>query len=391
MNNSAAAKSAAAAMPPQGWHLDEATGAWMRDTIHRMGRRCHHWDYFGRAAYLITMTLADRRRPLFGELVVNSAGAHIALLPLGEAIAAHVARIPEFSPEIEILAFQVMPEHLHIVLRVKRRMSQPLGYALRGFKGGASKIFWSLAAMDEHKPLFASGFVDNILFDERAIKAAIAYVRDNPRRLAEKRANPALFKVLRDLEMEIALGETNVKAHFSAIGNHALLSAPVRLQVQCSRSFFAYRRDGKGNLLKEVPPTVETPEFREKRDALLAAAEHGAVLVSPCISEGEREIARLAFRAGRRVVTLSNKGFSPLYKPGGQFFELCAAGNLLMLAPAAWPYLPGEKRMTREDACVLNRLAQAIAGSGAVEIVYKGIVPKRVDELAMAAVKAPCE
>lgn len=112
----------------------------------------------------------------------------------------------------------------------------------------------------------------------------------------------------------------------------------------------------------------------------------GAVLVSPCISEGEREIARRAFAAGARVVTLANKGFSPLYKPGGKLFDACAAGNLLMLAPANWPHLPGEKRMTREDACALNRLAQLIAGPGAVEIVYRGVQPEDVDRLARAAV-----
>ncbi len=111
-----------------------------------------------------------------------------------------------------------------------------------------------------------------------------------------------------------------------------------------------------------------------------------AVLVSPCISEGEREIARRAFAAGFRVITLANKGFSPLYKPGGKLFDVCAAGNLLMLAPANWPYLPGEKKMLRSDACVLNRLAQLIAGSGAVEIVYKGMRPVAIDQLARKAV-----
>ena len=83
-------------------------------------------------------------------------------------------------------------------------------------------------------------------------------------------------------------------------------------------------------------------------------------MVSPCISEGEREIARRAFQAGYKLITLANKGFSPLYKPGGKLFETCAAGNLLMLAPANWPYQPGEKKMTRADALALNQLASWI-------------------------------
>ena len=385
-------------MPPSsvaaaGWHFDEEVGAWMRDTVHHMGRRCHNWDYFGRGTYLITLVLADRRQPILGELALpdtgDAAGAFIRLSPLGKAIEAHLLRIPEFSPEMELLAHQIMPDHLHLVLRVLRRMSKPLGHALRGFKGGASQLFWKLMPDHARQSLFASGFVDNILFDDFSVQSAVAYVRDNPRRLAEKRAHPELFRVLRDLAVDLSIGSEHSTAHFGAIGNHALLSVPVRLQVQCSRSFFSYRRDGAGHLLKGAPPATATKEFREKRDVLLEAASHGAVLISPCISEGEREIARRAFEAGHRVVTLSNKGFSPLYKPGGHLFEQCAAGNLLMLAPAAWPYQPGEKRMTRADACVLNRLTQALSGAGALEILYRGIVPEQVDELARAAVTLP--
>ena len=71
---------------------------------------------------------------------------------------------------------------------------------------------------------------------------------------------------------------------------------------------------------------------------------------------------------GYRVITLQNKGFSPLYKPGGKLFETCANGNLLMLAPINWPYQPAGKQMTRNDAQVLNRIAQLISGEGAIAI-----------------------
>ena len=118
----------------------------------------------------------------------------------------------------------------------------------------------------------------------------------------------------------------------------------------------------------------------------MRAAAQGAVLLSPCISHGEREIARRAFEAGHRVITLQNKGFSPLYKPGGKLFETCAAGNLLMLAPIGWPYVPGEKAMTRHEAQVLNRIAQLIADDGAVEIDYKGVVLSGIDEAVAQAV-----
>ena len=167
------------------------------------------------------------------------------------------------------------------------------------------------------------------------------------------------------------------------------------MQVQCSRSIFAYRRVSKPGDGKKIERdgngepfvAITTPEFDEKRDEMLAAAKHGAVLVSPCISDGEREIARLAFAAGGNIIALRNMGFSPLYKPGGKLFDKTADGKLLLLAPAAWPYQTAEKPMTRFDACVLNRIAQIIAGDGAAEINYKGMKPNDIDRLVREAVE----
>lgn len=392
---------------PPGWHLDETTGCLVRDVVHRMGRRAFRWDYCGIGAYLVTMTLADRSRPLFGRLAGDSAeSARIDLTSLGREIDAHLRQLGRFSPEIEVLAVQLMPEHLHAVIRVKRRMAKPLGMALRGFKGGASKIYWRLAGdggAAARKPLFSAGYVDTILGDKRAVEQAVAYTRDNPRRLWEKRAHPEFFQVVREVRVELAVGTASARqpncapncapalpsAGFSAIGNQALLRAPVILQVQCSRSWFEYRRAPDGTLLKGAPPLRKTAEFDERCAAFLDAAAHGAVLLSPCISHGEREIARLAFERGHRVITLRNKGFNPLYKPGGKAFDQCAAGNLLLLAPIAWPYVPGEKAMTRADACVLNCIAQWIAGSGAAEIRYRGVRPADIAGMALAALGCP--
>lgn len=370
------------------WHIDPATGRWRREIIHCMLRRCRNWDYCGTGVYLITLVLNDRSRPLLGGL--DRLVPRIELTELGRRIEAHFRRISEFTPEIEVLGVQIMPEHLHGVLRVVARMSKPLGEHLRGFKIGATKIARELAcpgidAGRRGQGLFADGFTDTILFDDEAVANAMAYMADNPRRLWVKKTRPELFRVLRDFSWKPPCGD--IALHFAAIGNHDLLSAPTILQVQCSRHYFSYARNSKGEIDRAAQPQVATEEFAEKSETLLAAAEHGAVLVSPCISHGEKEIARRAFEAGRRVITLSNKGFSPLYKPGGRLFDQCADGRLLMLAPAAWPYLPGAKRITRMDACALNRIAQLIAGAGAAEIEYKGVLPEGVDELVLAATR----
>ena len=113
-------------------------------------------------------------------------------------------------------------------------------------------------------------------------------------------------------------------------------------------------------------------------------------MVSPCLSHGEREIARRAHAAGARVIILRNKGFAQCEKPGGALFVACAAGKLLLLAPAAWPFLPGEVPPTRESALVLNRIAQLLAVSGdarnpAPPIPYRGATLPDIDTLVLRA------
>ena len=170
------------------------------------------------------------------------------------------------------------------------------------------------------------------------------------------------------------------------------------VQVQCSRRHFGYKRiakPGGGMKIARDPawnPIMDfaTAEFEKLRSRLLAAARHGVVLISPCISDGEREIARAALAEGLPLVTMQNKGFSKLEKPTGRYFDACAAGRLLMLAPAAWPYTPAHKPMARHEATAMNRLCQWIAGEGAATVNYRGLAPANIDKIALAAAsKAP--
>ena len=442
---SAGSADACASRTGQGASLARAEGESGREIKHSMLRRCFGWDYTQPCIYQITIVLAERGAKALGEVVVDEIGeggrpiaAHCELTELGRAILDHWLKIGEFTPEIKPLYCQIMPDHLHAILRVVSPMKRPLGNAIGGFKTGCEKIYRKLALSTQDKKLalstqdrgleggagsvsaaqaaepprlFGPGFQDTILFHEGQLDNMFNYLRSNPLRLAIKRWAPALFRASR--EIEVSLGTAGV-GHFAALGNHFLLDRPL-VQVQVSRRFFGYKRVAKpGGGLKiakdeKGEPIAEfaTPEFEERRNELFAAAKHGAVLLSPCVSDGERRIAREALAAGLPLVTMANKGFSRLQKPGGRHFDACAAGKLLMLAPAAWPYQPGEKPMTRFDATAMNRLCQWIAGAcaprtgqvagacaprtgqvaGAAEINYHGMKPTNIDALARAAAR----
>lgn len=415
-----------------------------RETIHRMTRRCDGWDYRQRAIYQVTLVQADRARPLLGRLVIDDpkappevVTARVEPSELGVAILAHWKRLGDFTPEIKPLFCQLMPDHLHAILEVTRPMVKPLGNAIGGFKTGCERIYRELALSAQNRAagggracsvpearasgaprLWAAGFQDSILFRAGQLDAMFNYLRDNPRRLAVKRLFPDLFRAVAALRRP--LPSLGVVGAFAALGNRFLLDRPL-VQVLVSRRDFAYRREPKaGGGLKiardaagEPLVAQESAAFAAKAEALLARARQGAALLSPCVSEGEREIARRAFAEGLPLVVLRNKGFAPLEKPGGRHFDACAAGRLLMLAPAAWPHVPGEKPMTRRDALALNRLAQALAEGGrgpgacapdteqgapgteqgAAPIAYRGVTFAEVDDWARAAVNLaprPC-
>ena len=400
---------------PPGWRLDE-NGALCRETIHTMKRRCRDWDYRSRCIYMITIELADRRTQALGKLKIASKDgawvdsqnaktfglrpeeirAKIELSGLGAAVVECWRSIEKFYPQVKSLACQVMPDHFHGLLFVTEKLDCHLGQIVKGFKLGCNKAARVLSPtiLSPGAGLFADGFVDTILWREGQLKAEFDYLAANPFRLAVKTLYPDLFKSACDIAVSLPGLSPDAIGHFGALGNRFLLKRPM-LQVQISRRVFGYKRISKpGGGLKiahdeKGEPIVEfeSEEFRERKADLLAAAKHGAVLLSPCISDGERQIAREALATNLPLITMSNKGFSKLQKPSGRYFDACAEGRLLMLAPAAWPYQPGEKPMTRFDATAMNRLCQWIVGEDAAEINYHGMKPANIDRLAKEAAK----
>ena len=340
------------------------------EKIPSMTRRRLGHDYEARRMYLITLTI-EERRPLLGRLAGDpqiahgSEGApHIVLTPLGKAVEEAWMSIPHYHPEVEVIALQLMPDHLHGILFVKERMGQHLGHIVKGFKAATNRAYRELVlsaassaatvsqhtvaqrvgpdgkhdrCLDDrkHGMLWSIGYTDGILDNEGQLERWKEYLRDNPRRLLLKRQRPELFRVQRNLQVGDEV--------FSAIGNRYLLERPVRLQVMCSRR-------------------LTDAEIEEKKMYFLEQARQGAVLVSPSISKGEKAVMRAAFEAGYPLILLQENGFTDLAKPGGKRFDACAEGRMLILAP--WEH-HNERRTIRRDQCLtLNDMAAMICRGG---------------------------
>ena len=208
------------------------------EKIPSMTRRRLGHDYEARRMYLITLTI-EERRPLLGRLAGDpqtahgSEGApHIVLTPLGKAVEEAWMSIPHYHPEVEVIALQLMPDHLHGILFVKERMGQHLGHIIKGFKAATNRAYRELVlsaassaassavtvsqhtvsqrvgpdgkrdrSLDDrkHGMLWSIGYTDGILDNEDQLERWKEYLRDNPRRLLLKRQRPELFRVQRNL------------------------------------------------------------------------------------------------------------------------------------------------------------------------------------------------
>lgn len=384
---------AKAHLTPEGWRCEK-----LREHLYRA-----RWmDYQSPSIQMLTIVTVDRK-PLLAEL----RGETTHLTPIGAAVAREIERIPTYigAASIEILDYVIMPDHVHILLRIHDRLPKHLGQYIRWLKVQCSDAFTAMvetarevmargvitrgdtregnnanttasntastttasttnastnamargdtresnnanttnasasatasgwvsreeasrvlagvsASMVSPKSknllLFAHEYHDSLLYGRGQLARMKSYIKENPRRLALKRANRGLFRIRQDY--------TIGRFSCTVLGNIFLAGHPQRQVLQCSRRL--------------------TPEqIEERRSECLMQAANGAVFITAAISQGEKVIARSLREHGFPLIILLEQGFPKpesshyrYFKPQGVYFEACAAGRLLLVEPHA--------------------------------------------------------
>ena len=269
-------------------------------------------DYKDPSILMITLVTTNRQ-PILGILK----GETIERTKLGQAIAEEINRIPTYNgaESIEIYSYVIMPDHVHILLRIHDRLPKHIGQYIAWFKIKCTDACSALTGgpVSETMRPFAPDYHDRLLKGKNQLSHMVRYIQDNPRRLALKRANKDLFRIRQNQQINTI--------PCTVLGNIFLIEHPLRQVLQCSRRLTQEQID---NL---------------KADCLREAAD-GTVYVTAAISEGEKQIARALREAGFPLIILLEKGFpapdDPHYsyfKPKGVYFEACAAGKLLLIEP----------------------------------------------------------
>lgn len=316
-----------------------------------------HKDIFkGVGIYHITFVVTGRQ-PLLGELAIDHDEPRCLPSDLGRAISHDLDEIQQRRPYVRLLAKQLMPDHIHVLLYVTEDCSVSIKEIARGMRQGwrqmattvsidpqipsaeeykqmpkgGTQMPKGVAQMPDtgtHQPLFETPFF-RTLAHKGQLDTMIQYIHDNPRRAMLKQQNPDLFTLRRDTRV----GELC----FISLGNLFLLDYPEKQPIICSR-------------------TLSEQQITAQQTDALYQAKNGCITVTAAISPGERQIARAVREAGAPLIILLKDGFpkagdphEKYYKPGGVYFEACAAGRLLLLEPIADTLtLPDIQRRTEQ-------------------------------------------
>lgn len=323
-----------------------------------------HWQERGTAwkgigIYHVTLTVPTRE-PLLGKLIIpdnDPKQARVERTEMGNALVDKLLNHPSYYPEVRILQFCLMPDHLHAILYVTRQMDKTFNTVVRSLWQAAKKlgrVYSSIHCSSSISPESDSGLTneDNNtpfpVFTERPfirplsrkgqLQTMIRYVQMNSQRLATKRLMPEYFRVQEGIQIA---GRT-----YAGVGNAELLQRARYMPVHVRRTMVEEAEHGDNRRL------------RDYMNGCVLAARQGAVMVSPFISPKEKEVMEVLLKEGLPFIYIADNGFRDYYKPQDSLFDAVAGKQVLILSP--WEYDADKHHVTRADCVAMNQMAEEI-------------------------------
>lgn len=294
-------------------------------------------DYKGVCSYHIIFHKSEVT-PLFGELRIDPSKtpkddgyAFIFYSPLGHIILKEIYDIHVHQPLIVVTQYKVMPDHVHILIRVMARIPYHIGFYLGQFMSAVTRRWRFYNGDNPAIPnVFKENYTDRPIYNNDRYKIAKKYIKDNPYRLAMRKVHPEFFRRVRSLSID--------GVPHQAYGNLFHLRNPFMTQVIVHRA--------------------NTERQNEEQFALWREEIHkGGVLVSPFIASLEKKIRKEMVENGGRIIQIQKDPFGEKFKPAGADFELCCNGQLLIIAPME----SMGKEISRQICKDMNKIAEEIA------------------------------
>ena len=156
--------------------------------------------------------------------------------------------------------------------------------------------------------------------------------------------NPLIFLLIftKNNVQEIVIGGRS----YDGVGNTTLLMAERFTTVHVR------------NVMVKAAEHGDVEPLRNYKNSCVLSARQGAVMVSPFISDHEKQVMQVLLREQLPFIYLADNGFRDYYKPSDALFDACAAGRVLILSP--WPYDATKRHISRADCVALNTMAEEI-------------------------------
>lgn len=145
--------------------------------------RLSQYDYSSNGLYFITICTKNRKR-LLSEIQLDTATIpqppKIMQTIYGRLVEDSILRMETFYPEVRILNYVVMPNHVHLLLFLysdKDKKSPSVSQIIQQFKGAVTK--------QAGFPIWQSRFYDHVVRSEKDLQDIVTYIENNPARWAE--------------------------------------------------------------------------------------------------------------------------------------------------------------------------------------------------------------
>ena len=387
-----------------------------KNNYHHMGRRNFRKDYSLLGIYHVTIsTNHDSLQPLgrvIGDVHAPDGcpnAPRVELSEVGRMVEQELTEsINKYYQMIEVRDYIIMPEHLHAIIVVKNTIVSTngrvthLGQVIAGFKKGCNRRYWDIIGLRGEPvdagnaqqpattmrlavrpqglkrtpsngttgrlPLFAQGYVDVMPVKEGQLEQQCQYIHDNPRSRLLRTQNRSILHAQRSttqtaLSTKALLRYLQQECHPSQIGPEKWQELQERLltengMVVCDS--YGNTEIAQRRMLPVVCHRKDSKQFQQQKQACLAMAENGVVLVSPRIAMGEQEIIDEAEAKGYPVIIIVDNGFPEIYHPSKEKINLCVENRLLLLSPWKYRYRLAEVSISVAECKTMNCVAQAL-------------------------------
>ena len=144
--------------------------------------RLQGYDYNTPGTYFLTICV-EHRKCLLSRIVGTGVldGPKIELLPYGQIAAKHLRELNHFSDEICIESYVIMPNHIHILVRVLDGPSRtPVPTAQNSTISRFVSTFKRFCNREYGKNIWQARSYDHIIRDQADFDQHLQYIYENP-------------------------------------------------------------------------------------------------------------------------------------------------------------------------------------------------------------------